>query len=120
VTGNTEEVLSLYFPLHSKVHSYSCPAFDSWAKGGAVAGPPSSDLVWVIDVGKAFTKLGEEMQMVLYCLHGARISYRNTARRLHMSLGKVQRREMEGKAVMSRLLRRRGVGIPLRLWLKYG
>jgi hypothetical protein len=120
-SSHTEEVLSIYFPLHSKVHSYSCPAFDSWVKGGGTgANPPSADLVWVIDVGKAFSGLPDDVQQVLYCLHGRRLSYRQTARKLRASLGGVQSMEQRGMAIMGRRLRRRGVGMPMRLLLKYG
>ena len=118
--SHTEEVLSIYFPLHSKVHSYSCPAFDSWVKGGGAANPPSADLVWVIDVGKAFAKLPDNLQRVLYCLHGRRMGYRQTARKLGAHHKSVRRWEMEGMSILGRRLRRRGVGMPMRLLLKYG
>jgi len=117
----TEEILSIYFPLHALVHSYSCPAFDSWASSfSPVKKPPSADLVWVIDVGKAFSALPDKEQQTLFCLHGRLLGYRATARRLSATHTSIRRWEARGLGRMSRRLRRKGVGIPMRLLLKHG
>jgi hypothetical protein len=74
-------VLSIYFPLHALVHSYSCPAFDTWAASfSPVKKLPSADLVWVIDVGKAFGALPSKEQEALFCIHGRQMGYRAAAR----------------------------------------